>query len=312
MAAEHATITRDQITKTATLTVETEGEWSLFACEGDAASRLLTCGTGPATVPLTDVPGWACFALRAGGHTVPLAERRLPMAGGYNFRDLGGFYGAGGKRVAWGKFFRTDGMGRLTDEDLAYLATIPVKTIVDFRTTEEDTYSPDRIPPSVATVLRLPIAPGYMNPAETRNLEDYESTDAFMLHMYRDLALDAEIAARYREFFARVQAVEDVPLIFHCSAGKDRTGVAAAFILTALGVDRETVFSDYEISNTYLRDKYAHIEEAKPYLRGLFTVKKAFLDEAFVLIEANHGSITAYLENVLNVDIALMRRRYLL
>jgi len=311
MTAEHATITRDQTTKTATLTVAAEGEWSLFAHDTNAASRPVAFGTGPATMPLPDVPGWACFTLRAGGHTVPLAERHLPMAGGYNFRDLGGFRGAGGKRVAWGKFFRTDGMGHLTDADLAYLATIPVKTVVDFRTAEEGAHSPDRIPPSVATVVHLPIAPGYMNPAETRNLEDYESADAFMLHMYRDLAQDAEIAASYREFFSRVQAADDVPLIFHCSAGKDRTGIAAAFILTALGVDRSTVFNDYEVSNAYLHGKYAHLEEAKPYLKGLFTVKKAFLDEAFSLIEADHGSITAYLENVLDVDIALMRDRYL-
>lgn len=311
MTAEHAAITRDQTTKTATLTVAAKGEWSLFPNSKNAAPHPLVCGNGPATVPLPTVSGWASFTLREGNRTVPLAERHLPMAGGYNFRDLGGFSGAGGKRVAWGKLFRTDGMGHLTDADLAYLATIPVKTVVDFRTAEESAHSPDRIPLTVASVVHLPIAPGYMNPAETRNLEDYESADAFMLHMYRDLALDARIAASYREFFARVQAADDVPLIFHCSAGKDRTGIAAAFILTALGVDREAVFNDYEVSNAYLRGKYAHLEEAKPYLKGLFTVKKAFLDEAFTLIEVDYGSITAYLENVLNVDIALMRDRYL-
>lgn len=315
-----AAITRNPLTKAPALTVTVDGKWTLFAGK-DAASVDYTVpvvsGEAPGTYTLPEGgpyacnARWACFAFRRGDRTTLLAERHLPMAGGYNFRDLGGFSGADGKRVIWGKFFRTDGLGELTDADLAYLASIPIRTIVDFRTAEEAAHLPDRIPASVTAAVSLPIAPGYMNPAESRALEEYESQDAFMLHMYRDLAQDPAIAATYKRFFAHVQAEGDIPLIFHCSAGKDRTGVAAALLLTALGVDRETIFRDYEASNVYLGDKYAGYIKANPHIKGLFTVKEAFLAEAFALIEATHGSVESCLETVLGVDITSMRRRFL-
>lgn len=318
--AEYARITRDPATKIATLTVSRNGAWELFAGKSLAGvdfSRPVASGAGPGeqTVPL---PGWACFALRMEGEKdrepLFLAERRLPMAGGHNFRDLGGFSGAGGKRVAWGKFFRTDGLATLTEADLAYLASIPVAAIVDFRTAEEDERSPDAIPASVKNVARLPIAPGYMSDRAVKNLEDYATPDDFMFEMYRDLALDAGITDSYRQFFALVQAGEfrdNLPVIFHCSAGKDRTGFAAALILHALGVDKRTILADYEVSNRYLEDKYAPYIVGKPHLKGLFTVKKAFLEEAFRLVESAHGSLETYLETVLDVDIAAMRRNFL-
>lgn len=317
MTAEHASITRDPATKAATLTVAHSGRWDLFAGKTVADvdfSQPVASGTGPGKQTLPPA-GWACFALHAEEREAKkpllLAERHLPMAGGYNFRDLGGFSGANGNRVAWGKFFRTDGLSALTDADLTYLASIPVVTIVDFRTAEENEHHPDKIPASVKNVLRLPIAPGYMSERAARNLEDYASPDEFMLEMYRDLALDPDITASYRRFFAAVQAENDVPIIFHCSAGKDRTGLAAALILTALGVDREVILADYEASNGYLGDKYAAYIAQKPYLKSLFTVKKTFLLEAFTLLEAEYGSLAAYLETALDVDVAAMRRRFL-
>ncbi|MCC8194311.1 MAG: tyrosine-protein phosphatase [Deltaproteobacteria bacterium] len=316
MIADLAAITRDPVTKHAVLTITAKGPWSVFAGkDADSLdfSRPLAAGTGPETRKLP-VSAWACFAVRTEGYKdapLLLAERHLPMAGGYNFRDLGGFTGADGRRVAWGRFFRTDGLGNLTDGDLAYLASIPVVTVADFRTIEENEHSPDRVPPSVREVLRLPIAPGYMSDRATRALEEYASPDEFMLEMYRDLALDPHITATYRRFFAAVQSVDALPLIFHCSAGKDRTGLAAALILTALGVDRQTILADYEASNGYLGDKYAPYIAKSPHLKGLFTVKRAFLEEAFRLLEDEYGSVAAYLETMLDVDIAAMRRRFL-
>ena len=315
MKHEPAFLTRDAATKAATLTVAGQGAWQLHTagahCRGGDAGPVATGGgQGVFALPFV-ADNWACFALRQNGGTRYLAERHLPMAGGYNFRDLGGFPGADGKRVAWGKFFRTDGLSALTAGDLAYLASIPIATIVDFRTAEEREHSPDKIPAGVKNTVLLPIAPGYMSQGTTKDLEDYDSPDDFMLEMYRDLALDPSIAEAYRQFFARVQAEGDLPLIFHCSAGKDRTGLAAALILHALGVDRETILADYEASNAYLGDKYASYIEKRPYLKGLFTVKKDFLKEAFVLIAGEYGSVETYLEDVLAVDIAGMRRRFL-
>ena len=310
-------ITRNPATKTATLAVDTAGHWRVFAGKDihsiDFSAPLAT-GDGPKNLELP-LTAWACFALQAeacGKAPLLLAERHLPMTGGYNFRDLGGLPGADGKHVAWGKLFRTDGLGSLTDADLAYLASIPIATIVDFRTSEEHEHSPDKIPASVKKVLRLPIAPGYMSARATQALENYNHSDEFMFEMYHDLVTDPLIMAAYKRFFAAVQTEDDLPLIFHCSAGKDRTGFAAALALHSLGVDRQTILVDYESSNGYLGDKYAPYIEKYPHLRGLFSVKKSFLEEALSLTEAEYGSTDRYLETVLDVDIARMRQRFLL
>ena len=323
MHTDIASITRDPATKAALLAVTATGPWALFAGPDETRidfSRPVACGTVPGTTSLPGsaqgaAPAWACFALvmehHPGDTPLLLAEWRLPMAGGYNFRDLGGFSGAHGKRVAWGKFIRADGLSDLTDADLAYLSSMPVATLVDFRTEEEVTRWPDKIPTSIETMLHLPITPGNLTAGKHKKYEEYDSPDEFMLDMYRHLALDNHVAAAYRAFFARVQAEDGPPLLFHCSAGKDRTGVAAALILFALGVDRETILEDYETSNSCLDGKYASLLRERPDLAGLLTVKRAFLEEALALIEAEYGTIPDYLENVLDVDIAALQRRFL-
>ena len=106
MKHEPAFITRDAATKAATLTVAGQGAWQLHAagadcCHDNDAPLATGNGQGVFALPLA-ANSWARFSLRQNGAARSLAERHLPMAGGYNFRDLGGFLGAGGKRVAWG------------------------------------------------------------------------------------------------------------------------------------------------------------------------------------------------------------------
>lgn len=306
------TILRDAATKAATLRVTGRGAWEIYA--GPAQDRIdetrpVASGTGPGefTLPVSS-RAWACFSVRRGNAAFLAAERHLPMRGGYNFRDLGGLAGAGGKRVAWGKFIRADELENLTGDDLAYLESMPLRTIVDFRTESEVQRAPDKVPVSVGTVLHSPVAPGYLNAGHTGR---FTSSEDFMLGIYRDLALDPAIAETYRLFFKHVQNDKDVPILFHCAAGKDRTGVAAAFVLFALGVDREAVFADYTASNVYLGAKYAPIIASAPEQQGLYTVQPSFLAEALDLIEDRHGSVENYLRDVLEVDIPALRERYL-
>lgn len=311
-----ASIERDPDTKGATLRITGGGAWEVSALpvarpirDGINSSGPIASGSGPGVFPLPEAPRrWACFAVRRNDAAILAAERHLPMAGGFNFRDLGGFTGEGGKRVAWGTFIRADEMENLTVEDLAYLASIPLMTVVDFRTESETSRAPDRVPENVRTVLHRPVAPGYLNEARNR---PFTSAEDFMLGIYRDLALDPAIVETYRLFFRHVQNSADVPILFHCSAGKDRTGVAAALILLALGVDRKTVFADYTASNRYLGEKYAPLIAANPDQGGLYTVRPEFLEEALSLIESRYGSIEAYLTDALEVDIPAMREKYL-
>lgn len=310
MAARFASLTRDPETKAATLRVAGHGPWTLFNQGAHGNTELLLQGAEPGTYPLPDeVTRWTLFRLETPGGDAILAERLLPMAGGYNFRDVGGLTGAGGKHVRWGKLFRADDMGGLTKADLAYLASIPIKTVADFRTDAERAATPDKLPASVVNAPHLPVAPGHLNPSSAS--VEYGSTDAFMMAIYRDLALDDAITAVYRRFFSHVQCESDLPLLFHCSAGKDRTGFAAALILLALGVDKDTAMADYEASNEHLGDKYAPLIAANGGQGGLYTVKPSFLLAALDGIQTKYGSVETYLETALNVDIQAMRARYL-
>jgi protein-tyrosine phosphatase len=281
------------------------GRWSLHdGRSGPGRAAPLAEGAGPGRFPL---PGagreYRIFALRLGDQLYPLAERRLPMAGGFNVRDLGGLVGADNRRVVWGRIFRADDLHRLTPEDQDYLAGLPLRTVLDFRVEREAVRFPDMLPPSVSRRLLRPILAG----AQDAGAEDFsaDEADAFMLNIYRYLALDERPLAVYRELFHLLQWEEEArPLLFHCSAGKDRTGFAAALILLSLGVSREAVLRDYLASLPCLAGKY-------PSPRGIFSIRDAYLQTALEAIDRAHGSLDGYLENVLGVDRGRMRGIYL-
>lgn len=103
----------------------------------------------------------------------------------------------------------------------------------------------------------------------------------------------------------------NLPLVFHCTAGKDRTGMAAYLFLYSLGVDEETIFSNYLDSNKYLQGKYGTYIQAYPALAPLLTVDRRFLEAGVKRIREEHGSVEKYLKEVVEVDIDKMRSIYL-
>lgn len=315
LVSPHAVITRDKSTKQAFLEVKTTGPWALFAgktIDTIDYGRSILRGEGPGVFP---VPGeekaHSLFALRRGDSTLVLAERLLPMAGGFNFRDLGGIRTEDGRCVAWGVFFRADDLGGLTPEDEHYLTTLPLRTVVDFRTPEEAARAPDKIPSSVKCVLAYPVALARIDPRTIEKQLEGSNPDAFMKDIYRQLVLNDEARAVYTSLFALLQRGNTLPILFHCSAGKDRTGLASALILLSLGVDRETVMEDYLASARHLEDKYADLRNKIPRFAPFLTVKPEFLESAFAAMEERYGSVDNYLTQALGVNIEVMRRNYL-
>ena len=234
----------------------------------------------------------------------------LPMQGGYNFRDLGGIRTTDGRCVKWGKLFRADELSRLTDTDLEYLSSIPLSTIVDFRFSEETTASPDKIPGSVKEYYNYEIKPGNISVSGLETMTT-EQADSVMIDIYTLLVSDPGCVKCFRDFFTLLQNDNNAPLLFHCSAGKDRTGLATAFILTALGVDEATILEDYMLSNIYLKDKYAPIKEKMPRIAPLFEVKPDFFNTAMEIINKNHGSLENFLVKELRIDMEKMKDLYL-
>jgi protein-tyrosine phosphatase len=240
--------------------------------------------------------------------------RLLPMEGGFNFRDMGGYRTISGKQVKWGKVFRSDELHNLTDNDLEYLNEIPLRTIVDFRSEQELKDAPDKKPASVINSYALTITPGNRsNINDPEGLKDVvtESGERFMKGINYSFVTDSSIIARYRKFFAILQDENQTPLLFHCTAGKDRTGMGAALFLASLGVDEETIYKDYMLSNKYIEKKYKAILDTLPSMKALLEVRPQYLQTGLEQIQKDHGSIENYLRDVLQVDLDYMRKLYL-
>lgn len=308
-------IIRDSVTKAASLVVVDNGGWELFSGitpkKIDHSSPILE-GNGSGTYQLAvSAAERRYFLFRQGDKEIIFAERVLPMNGGYNFRDLGGLAAANGKKIRWGMLFRSGDLDKLTPVDLAYLASFSLRTVVDFRTEAELERAPDKLPRTVTNYAHLLITPGRLDAPESMELMEREGGEGYMRELYRQFATDEEIIKQYREFFVLLQNEKNLPLLFHCSAGKDRTGYGAALILFSLGVDTETIMKDYLASGPCLGDKYDRFLEKYPQYAPMIAVKPEYLQSAVNAMKERSGSIENYLAEVLGVDIDRVRAIYL-
>ena len=239
--------------------------------------------------------------------------RLLPVEGGYNFREMGGIKTKDGKLIQYGKLIRSDELAYLTDADLQYLSSFPLISIVDFRTEEEVAAAPDKRPASLQNYYAYSINPGNIQSSTLKSFGEVtgEQVILFMENMYISLVSDSAHIAIYRQFFALLQDESQLPLIFHCSAGKDRTGLAAAFFLTVLGVDEETIMANYIASNKYLEGKYDEYVNKNTALRPFFEVHPSYLKAAFKTIDEKYGSMEQFLVKELEIDIDKMKKIYL-
>lgn len=308
-------IDRDKNTKKATLKIDINQPWSLYAgssVENIDLSKPILEGNkaGSYNLSINDSVR-SYFKLVTPKSTMIVAETHLPMTGGYNFRDLGGIKTKDGRFVKWGKIIRSDDLNKLTEADLNYLSSIPVTNIVDFRSKEEINAAPDKLPNSLNEDYQLSISPGnLMAAAKLKNI-GVDQVDDLMMELNRLLISDSTSIAKYKKFFELLQNEHDVPLIFHCSAGKDRTGMGAALTLFALGVDQDVIFDNYLASNYFLADKYSKYINENPNLKPFFEVKREFLQAGINMMNEKYGSVDNYLTKVLNVDLKKMKDMYL-
>ena len=189
------------------------------------------------------------------GDPVKTAVRLLPLEGGRNFRDIGGYKTKDGKSVKWGQVFRSGTMVGLTDTDYDYLSSAGIAVICDFRSESERKNEPTNWQAPNGEYVTFPDAVGEMG-MMSGFMEILKGPDPspekiskVMADSYPDMA--KQYAPHYTEVFDRL-AGGDIPLAFNCSAGKDRAGTSAALILTALGVPKETVVEDYALSEAYV------------------------------------------------------------
>jgi len=237
--------------------------------------------------------------------------RILQVKGGYNFRDLGGLKTKDGRTIRKNLLFRTDELSTLQPEDLKLLEGLNIQTVIDFRTDQERAKSVDKLPTTCKQDIQLNIIAANMDAlvAEIKN----GNTDfkGLMLNLYEELVLGDNAIKEYTKFFELLQDPNNLSVIYHCTAGKDRTGVATALILEALQVDWTDIEADYMLSNIFLAHKYDGYIKENPALGDLFLVRPEYLKSAIDAINTKFQSVENYLNTVLHVDVSKMKALYL-
>ncbi|WP_374471892.1 tyrosine-protein phosphatase [Phenylobacterium sp.] len=253
------------------------------------------------------------------GQVYRLAERVQPLAGASNFRDIGGYRTADGRQVRWGAIYRSAELSGLTPADYEFVRSLGLRMIYDLRSTGERTREPTRwvgagAPPILAKDYGMDES-GFL--AALGPNPTAESARRLMTRFYP--ALVGSHRDQFRTVFEKLIAPEDGAVLYHCSAGKDRTGVLSALILTALRVPRETVLQDFELSNAYYRPPVsrggASMVSAVPpdALKVLMGVDRAYLEAFFDELDRRYGGVEGYLDVELGIDateLAVLRNRY--
>ena len=245
-----------------------------------------------------------------------------------NIRDLGGLIGQDSKTIKFGRLFRGGAIYKMNEEDEVILKSLHITDIIDFRSKEEFINHPE-IQLEGVTYHNLPTFKEKKK-SETDRMEDGnllwfidEGNDGYnhLKRTYADLIDTKEGQNAYRNFF-KLLMQEDKVFYFHCSQGKDRAGLAAYLIESALGVSMIDIEQDYLLSNIAMEkrlDALVEMVKDKPFynpmyhqsLLDVFSAKKEYLYEAIDLLNDKYGGVINYLENVLNVDIKAFQKLYL-
>jgi protein-tyrosine phosphatase len=236
----------------------------------------------------------------------------IALQGASNLRDLGGWPAQNGKRVKRGLLYRAPALIRLTEQDEQTIAALGLHTVCDLRGLRESAVNPVVL--RDARRVALPIEPsvgaGLKDILRTGQLSGHMSPhDMFDLlrEAYEAYALISHV--QYKQVFALMLAPDALPLLLHCSAGKDRTGFGSALILTALGVAWEDVLADYLLTNAQWRREIASSFDLPPAVKDvLFGAHPELLEAAFAAARGAFGSIAAYLEQAIGLDPAARER----
>ena len=240
-------------------------------------------------------------------------ERLVALEGALNWRDLGGYPTADGRVTKWDRVYRSDGLDQLTDADLDVVAELGIKLVVDFRVDREVDENPSRLAdhPDVRC-QRLPIGG---DEVEGKSILDVIRDGELKPYTIEEMAATYErllegFGATFGDVMRHAADPANHPMVFHCTAGKDRTGLMAMLLLGALGVSDHDIVTDYELTTHYRSNKRLAIlgpelekvgvdlEAVRPYLTAQAPVMAATVER----LHRDYGSIEAFLAAKAGVD----------
>jgi protein-tyrosine phosphatase len=261
-----------------------------------------------------------------GRKEAPAHERHIKLEGQANFRDLGGYRTTDGRTVKWGVVYRSGQLSKLSDADLSKLKKLQIHSVIDLRgPSEVESRGKDRLPegargmsyPIDMTVLMKMMREEPGSPASPASSTDIMPQATRAIILYRP-----EVFASLIRDLAEPK---NRPLLFHCTAGKDRAGVSAAIVLTLLGVPWETVREDYLLSNVYpkeevekelknMRESIAKQKGIAPEqvdmsgYQAMYFVKPEYLDAAYQGVIGKYGSMETYIRESLGISDELVKQ----
>lgn len=269
----------------------------------------------------------AAVSKAAAGGQSGTATRRIALEGAPNLRDLGGYQTTDGKQVRWRRVFRSGQLTALTDKDYLTLAEFGIVAVCDFRREDERKAQPTTwkgptsprlltMVPSAATGTATGTPPDPVG--VTRRGGSAQDVADQMRASYASYA--SRYATSYRQIIDLI--LEDAgPILYHCTAGKDRTGMFSAVLLLLLGVPRDTVYSDYLLSNDYAATpvgiaRYAAAAKVAPAAaQALLGVERSYLDTGLAAIDTQYGSFDGYRRTALKLsdqELARLKARLLI
>jgi protein-tyrosine phosphatase len=244
----------------------------------------------------------------------PTKDRLLYFSGAKNFRDLGGYQTADGRTVRWGVLYRSDSLHRLNAVDLRRLSALKIHRVIDLRSQMETQREPDRFPTEwTGRLVEIPILDSTTRATqESRRefLRNLKNIDPIQYMHQMNIELATKFTPQMKQFVGEVLSANGKPILFHCAAGKDRTGFAAAILLRALGVPQDVVLHDYQLTNQYLQKGYARalalmrLVKGKTFSAAIGKFMEAhpeYLGAAFGSIDLQYGSFDGYLSQGLGL-----------
>jgi protein-tyrosine phosphatase len=242
-------------------------------------------------------------------------RRLVALEAVHNFRDLGGYRLPNGRTTKWGRIYRADGLHRLTDADLDVIDRLGIRTVIDLRTPGE-VADRGRFP-----IEKRPVTYHHLSIIDATWTEtgvpEFEPTEQggidFLVWAYRDML--AEGGTRLAEAVRLLSAADAAPAVFHCAAGKDRTGLLAMLILGGLGVDHEVIAADFGLTLAAMDRLRAWLAATNPQALADMQARPPHMSGAHpdamrqILrdIVADHGTVAAYLATV-GVDSDVLQR----
>ncbi|OPH58186.1 hypothetical protein BC351_24945 [Paenibacillus ferrarius] len=231
-----------------------------------------------------------------------------------NLRNLGGYRTKDGRIIKHNLLFRSAELAEMNEEDIAYLQENGLRYVCDFRSEGEQEAKPNPVVAG-AQNIHISVLGGVVNPQEMiaviKNMDIAEFKGDWLENVYVQFVSDPVAQAAYRRFFDLVLQAEGSPLLWHCAAGKDRTGFAGAILLLALEVPMETVMEDFLRSNNNRKEAIEHMlssiqeklgdDKKLAKVREMMAVKQEYLTTALNEIQKNYGTMESYMEEVLGL-----------